>query len=191
MALTREERDAEIVRRAAQGEYQVDIGRDFGLTGARVSQIACSAGIRIGKRTRVTKGEKASRWNGGHILQNGYWSTHMPGHPRASKRGYVLDHILIAERVLGKPLPSQAQVHHANRNPQDNRNCNLVICQDQMYHHLLHRRMRAKEACGNPNWQPCKFCKRYDDPSNLVGASHRRHSLFHAECQAAYRRHRG
>jgi len=70
------------------------------------------------------------------------------GYPRKSTNGeMVLAHRLRAERALGRPLPPGAVVHHADgsRSP----DAPLVICQDQAYHLLLHRRMRVKAAGGD------------------------------------------
>lgn len=112
------------------------------------------------------------------------------GHIGVSKDGrWEYEHILIAERALGKPLPPGAQVHHADCNPANNTNSNLVICPTDAYHKLLHRRIRAMAACGNPNYRPCHFCHSYDDLSNLI---ERRNgtSTFHRECERVYGRAR-
>lgn len=82
-------------------------------------------------------------------------------------RKTVFEHKIIAERALGKSLPPRAEIHHANENKLDNRNANLVICPSRAYHSLLHQRLRALEACGNPNWRQCIFCKQYDDPLKM------------------------
>jgi hypothetical protein len=56
----------------------------------------------------------------------------------------VYEHIAVAEKALGKPLPNGAVVHHMNEDPLDNFTpFNLVICPNQAYHLLLHRRTEA------------------------------------------------
>lgn len=69
------------------------------------------------------------------------------------KKGYIVvtingerlfEHRILAERALGRPLPKGVQVHHMNEKPWDNYTpFNLVICPDDAYHKLLHRRARA------------------------------------------------
>ena len=103
-----------------------------------------------------------------------------PDHPRRSVNGYVLEHVLIVERALGHPLPANAVIHHVNRNNADNRNSNLVICQDSSYHKLIHLRMIALKACGHSDWRRCAYCKRWDSPDNLVTISCGR--SYHGHC---------
>lgn len=99
------------------------------------------------------------------------------------------EHVLVAERAIGKRLPAGAIVHHVDENPRNNANSNLVICPDQKYHMLLHKRARAIDACGNANWHPCQFCKQYDAPENLY-VSKTGNSIFHRKCHSAYERNR-
>lgn len=99
----------------------------------------------------------------------------------------VFEHIEIAERALGHKLPRGAQVHHVDGNPTNNTPTNLVICPSQSYHRLLHLRMAAKDACGNPDWRRCQFCQIYDDLTRL---KHGDSGYWHAECRNQYNRDR-
>ena len=93
---------------------------------------------------------------------------HTPEHPNATKMGYVLSHRLIAEHVLGRHLKPTEHIHHIDGNRWDDRYKNLVICQNNAYHRLLHKREMALKACGHANWLICRYCHDYDDPGNMV-----------------------
>jgi hypothetical protein len=73
------------------------------------------------------------------------------GHTRANSQGQVLAHLVIAEHALGKPLPPSAEVHHVDGNPTNNAHSNLVICEDRLYHKLLHYRQKVRAHGGDPN----------------------------------------
>lgn len=94
----------------------------------------------------------------------------------------------VAEAALGKSLPKGACVHHVNEIKNDNTNSNLVICQDNAYHRLLHRRTNAYNATGNADAQKCNLCKEYilsDGP--LIG-SWDRGRAYHKSCGSLYKR---
>lgn len=130
------------------------------------------------------KGTGHSCWKGGRRRNDiGYVLLHLPDHPRASGNGYVREHLIIVERVLKRPLPAGAEVHHVNEIKSDNRNTNLVICENHEYHALLHVRARALRGCGNPNYRKCKFCKEWDDLCNLKTSGIQRAVFFHGECR--------
>ncbi len=67
-----------------------------------------------GHNNRGRNGSDNNNWKGGKHLNRGYVYILKPDHPRADHQGYVLEHILVVEEVLGKPLPKGAVVHHAN-----------------------------------------------------------------------------
>lgn len=85
-------------------------------------------------RTRFKKGipnnvgENNPMWKGGRIRGiNGYIKIHKPIHPFANKRGYVLEHRLIMEKMLGRYLKIYENVHHKNNIKDDNRPVNLEL----------------------------------------------------------------
>lgn len=96
-------------------------------------------------------GPRSPFWKGGRRPgPGGYVMVYQPNHPRRNRAKYVLEHILIAEKALGRFLPVDAEVHHVNEIRNDNANANLVICQDRAYHKTLHVRMRILAAGGDP-----------------------------------------
>ena len=125
-----------------------------------------------GHHLREKTGELNHGWKGGKHEHHGYTLIREPEHPR-SVSGYVPEHILIAEKALGKFIKLPHVVHH--HTPEQ-----LVICENPGYHLLLHKRQRAYEACGNVHWLKCKYCKQYDDPENMFisGDQH-----YHRACK--------
>lgn len=100
-----------------------------------------------------------------------------------------VESIFLAEKVLGTPLPIGAIVHHLSGNKKDNRNANLVICQDRAYHALIHKRMRAVKNGYPANYLKCAYCKSYDDPLNMTeNYQHAYHGLCVNEYQKLRRK---
>ena len=83
------------------------------------------------------------------------------------------EHRVIAARVLGHPLPTQAQVHHVDDDGRNNAHGNLVICEDVAYHKELHRRRKVLRAGGNPRTDclcsQCGPCNRSEFNVRLTG----------------------
>ncbi len=111
------------------------------------------------------------------------------GYVRRTFNGRMMfEHVAVVERVLMRRLPARARVHHINGVKHDNRNANLVACEDQAYHLLLHIREKALDACGNPSFRQCRYCLRWDDPSSMtLRGSNYSHLPCAAKWQAEYR----
>jgi len=90
--------------------------------------------------------ERNAMWKGGRRINGrGHVAIRNNNHPN-SVDGYILEHRMIASNVLGRPLKDGEIIHHINRNPADNRNENLMIC-NQSYHDFLHHKMRRLGLC--------------------------------------------
>lgn len=76
-------------------------------------------------------GAKNAMWKGGQTVTahngGGYIKQLAPGHPNADPRGYVMQHRLVMEQVLGRPLKKSERVHHKNGKRDDNRPENLEL----------------------------------------------------------------
>jgi hypothetical protein len=69
-------------------------------------------------------------WKGGRRKVNGgYVGIWKPEHPFADQSGYVLEHRLVMEEAISRPVRSDETVHHLNGVHDDNRIENLQLRQ--------------------------------------------------------------
>lgn len=85
---------------------------------------------RLGLQTQKTgnrPGREHTGWKGGCVLVGGYRYVYRPDHPNATKRGYVLEHRLVVEAVLGRLLRRGEVVHHVDGDRLNNSKENLMV----------------------------------------------------------------
>src|SRR5262245_30182139 len=78
------------------------LGRDFRL----VHKVLKRAGVQMRPRGWCNQeGGRNVSWNGGRTTdKSGYILIRKPDHPMANRNGYVREHRLVAEQLLGRPL---------------------------------------------------------------------------------------
>ena len=89
-----------------------------------------------GKRSIIDSSKSANQYG-----------TNRPGHPMATKIGYVMEHRLIMAEHLGQMLEPIEVVHHINRNKSDNRIENLLLMQKAEHDRLKKPRRQSVIEC--------------------------------------------
>lgn len=83
------------------------------------------------------------------IMSNGYVRIFKPDHPACASDGYVPEHRLVVEKLLGRFLTGIEVVHHKDGNRQNNKISNLQLCANHKEHMQLHKLPPATcERCG-------------------------------------------
>lgn len=144
------------------GRYAIErLAAKYGVSGSTIRHHLKTLGVSF----RVRSGASSGVWRGGIYVQGSSRSTVRyvvvlnPSHPR-QRVGYVFEHILIVERALGYFLPRKHPTHHVDGDGTNNRNSNLVVCESESYHRLLHARARIIRMGGNPNLDKvCSTCQ--------------------------------
>ena len=98
------------------------------------------------------------------MKRNGYILKHCSNHPRADSSGYVYEHILVAERILGRHLTEEEVVHHIDKNRTNNDPTNLMIFATDSEHHAFHKGSQAWtndvvwHASKKTTYKKCLYC---------------------------------
>lgn len=61
------------------------------------------------------------------VSKGGYVYALVPEHPKATKNGYVLEHRIVMENILNRPLLDNEDIHHIDGNGRNNNPNNLEI----------------------------------------------------------------
>ena len=135
------------------------------------------------------------------LIKNDRPIVYMPDHPRAFQsgtlKGYVYQHIVVAEGKLGRSLGDEEVVHHLDENKHNNNPDNLVVFVNNSAHSRYHKCKNNGEFihyedgsvgfAKNPEKRICKTCGNVyykdaewtsDDHCSLECARHIGNGLF-------------
>lgn len=127
----------------------------------------CYTGVMI---KGINAGEKNGMWSGGRWVTNkGYAKVMTKGHPRADRDGYVLEHIIAAEKKIGRLLNDKEVVHHKDGDKLNNKPDNLIVFASHGEHLKHHADIRGRatatvicDTCGNHFTKRKLAIKRYN-----------------------------
>jgi hypothetical protein len=93
-------------------------------------------------------GSRHPNWKGGRKTSLGYIYVLAPGHPGANSFGYIREHRLVMEKMIGRLLKPSEVVHHKNRDKTDNRPENLVLFGNHKDHSNFRESQKVCPHCG-------------------------------------------
>lgn len=130
---------------AAQGVSLAEMARRIGASRNNVT--AFLSRHNIPRTPSRQTGANNPAWNGGRMIDgDGYVLVRRPDHPAATRHGYVLEHRLVMEAVLGRHLLPAEVVHHRDGNKQNNQPDNLELFESNGRH------LAATLAGKRPRW---------------------------------------
>lgn len=146
----------EIADRLSSDDFQEywkgSIGREYRPSQKIVNKVAKRSGFAM--RSRGAKLERNCFWNGGRVVdKHGYILVKQANHPHATKLGYVREHRLVAETILGRYLTPTEVVHHIDDDPGNNSPENLIVYDTNAKH--LAETLKGKR----PNWTDEGFAR--------------------------------
>lgn len=124
-----------------------EIASQFGVDNKTIQYWLIQAKIprrksRFQKGNKINAGKRSGNWKGGRTVdKDGYILIYIPEHPRANGRGYVFEHRLVMEKILGRYLTKEERIHHNNGIINDNRLGNLRLFSSFTEHIAFHKKI--------------------------------------------------
>ncbi len=126
-------RQAEIEQWASEGVSLSEMARRIGTKHQLVKKFLLA--YKIPYKPYRQAMENNTFWRGGRIVDyDGYVLIKTPEHPHKDRHGYVREHRLVVEQVLGRYLLPTEVVHHIDGNRQNNTPENLEVYSSNALH---------------------------------------------------------
>ena len=123
---------------------------------ANKGRVSPRKGIKLSEETKmkISESHKGKYKNpskyGGHLKykKNGYICVYCPDNKNANKDGYVMEHVLVMQRHIGRELKNDEVVHHINKKRNDNRieNLKLMTFKEHASFHMKERHELRKKG---------------------------------------------
>jgi hypothetical protein len=97
-------------------------------------------------KLKISEGHKVGGIGHKKVRSDGYIYVYFIDHPKSSAEGYIMEHILVMEAIIGRHLLDNECVHHKNEKRSDNRkeNLELMTKSEHMSYHA-HKRHDEKK----------------------------------------------
>ena len=109
-------------------------GCEFEVMRCHANRVYCSR--ECSEKNRA--GENAGQYRGGRLKKNGYFFILNKTHPFANNNGYVREHRLVMEKLIGRYLKPTEVVHHIDGDRENNEEANLQYFKIDEAHRRLH-----------------------------------------------------
>lgn len=103
-------------------------------------------------RNKISQSSKCGGIGHKKKRSDGYVCVYFPDHPKSTKDGYIMEHDLIMECLIGRYLRDDEVVHHKNKIRDDNRKENLQLMTFSE-HARLHTIERYSKKKGGMTYQ--------------------------------------
>lgn len=102
--------------------------------------------VTLETRRRMSEAKKIHGIGHKKKRTDGYVAVYYPDHEKSTKDGYVMEHILVMEKAIGRHLTDKECVHHLNGIRNDNRleNLKLMTKSEHTSHHNRERWAKKK-----------------------------------------------
>lgn len=123
--------------------YPNQVKRGFARFCTKSCQVKNQHANKVPIGTRGTKRDKHHNWKGGRFLDSdGYVRVLAPDHFHTFKNGYVHEHVMIMERIIGRRIKRSEVVHHKDEDKTNNNPSNLELMTRSQ--HCAHHEVRVK-----------------------------------------------
>lgn len=116
-------------------------------TKAKLSNALKGRAVSEETRARMSEGSKDGGIGHKKHRADGYIAIYFPDHPYSTKQGYIMEHVLVMEALIGRHLRPDECVHHINEIRDDNRKENLQLM-TKKEHMSYHSKKRWDEKKG-------------------------------------------